>query len=104
LSSAVQSFVKNEVEAAAVVRDEDLRTQPEAEFPRVMQFIDGRPPRREEVEGAMTFASFESPKAEEAANFFSTDRLRPADPANPDSFKVRRGRVGGYRDYFTLGE
>jgi len=52
------------------VRDEDLRTQPEAEFPRVMQFIDGRPPRREEVEGAMTFASFESPKAEEAANYF----------------------------------
>jgi hypothetical protein len=59
-----------------VVRDEDLRTQSDAEFPRVMQFIDGRP----------------------------SDRLRPADPANPDSLRVRRGRVGGYRDYFTLGE
>ena len=27
-------------------------------------------------------------------------RLRPGDRANPDSFKVRRGKVGGWRDYF----
>ncbi len=25
----------------------------------------------------------------------------PGNRANPDSFKVRRAKVGGYRDYFT---
>jgi hypothetical protein len=25
----------------------------------------------------------------------------PGDRKNPDSFKVRRAKVGGYRDYFT---
>ena len=27
--------------------------------------------------------------------------LSPADPTNQESFKVRRGVIGGYRDYFT---
>jgi alcohol sulfotransferase len=27
-------------------------------------------------------------------------RLRPGDRANPDSYKVRRAKVGGWRDYF----
>mgnify|MGYP006349477283 CR=1 FL=1 len=28
-------------------------------------------------------------------------RMMPRDKDNPDSFKVRKGKVGGYRDYFT---
>jgi hypothetical protein len=28
-------------------------------------------------------------------------RLTPGDPANPESYKVRQAKVGGYRDYFT---
>ena len=31
----------------------------------------------------------------------SGQRVRPGDEGNPDSFKVRRGKIGGYRDYFT---
>jgi alcohol sulfotransferase len=27
-------------------------------------------------------------------------RLRPGDRANPQSYKVRRAKVGGWRDYF----
>ena len=30
----------------------------------------------------------------------SGSRLLPRDRDNPDSFKVRRAKVGGYRDYF----
>jgi hypothetical protein len=37
-------------------------------------------------------------KAAEAAGTFEDQRLRPGDPSRPDSFKVRRGRVGGYRE------
>ena len=27
--------------------------------------------------------------------------MAPGNRANPDSYKVRRAKVGGYRDYFT---
>jgi hypothetical protein len=27
--------------------------------------------------------------------------MMPRDKDNPDSYKVRRAKVGGYRDYFT---
>jgi alcohol sulfotransferase len=26
--------------------------------------------------------------------------MKPGDKANPDSFKVRRAKVGGFKDYF----
>ena len=31
-------------------------------------------------------------------------RLRPGDRANPQSYKVRRAKVGGWRDYFDEEE
>ena len=34
----------------------------------------------------------------------SSKRLRPEDAENGDSYKVRRGKVGGYVDYFSLEE
>jgi len=33
-----------------------------------------------------------------------SDRLRPGDPDNPDSFKTRRAKVGGYHDYFDAAQ
>ena len=32
------------------------------------------------------------------------DRLRPADAGDTESFKTRKGKVGGYRDYFSAEE
>ena len=37
----------------------------------------------------------------EVHDSFGHERLRPADPHNPESFKVRRGKVGGYVDYLS---
>jgi len=88
------------LEKALVVRYEDLRADPETELTRIMTFIDGRPPESDEIRAAVAFASFESLRQKEVGGFFGTDRLRPGDASNPDSFKVRRGKVGGYRDYF----
>ncbi len=38
-------------------------------------------------------------QALELAGAIPGRRLAVADPANPESRKVRRGKVGGYRDY-----
>jgi hypothetical protein len=37
-----------------------------------------------------------------AGNAFQTRAFQPANPDDPESFKVRKGKVGGYTDY--LGE
>jgi alcohol sulfotransferase len=34
----------------------------------------------------------------------SGTRLAPGDQANPQSYKVRRAKVGGWRDYFNEAE
>jgi hypothetical protein len=86
-------------EHALVVRYEDLRARPEEGLGRVSEFL-GAPFSKEEIAEAVEFAAFENLKELERKNFFKNKRLSPKDPDDPDSFKVRRGKVGGYADYF----
>jgi hypothetical protein len=88
---------------ALVVRYEDVRSQPVRLLSSIVDFL-GAPFSKEEVEAAVEFAAFENLKELERKNFFKNSRLTPGDPSDPDSFKVRRGVVGGYRDYFDEGE
>jgi hypothetical protein len=37
----------------------------------------------------------------EAAGAFDSKILHPGDVRDPESFKVRRGKVGGYREYLS---
>jgi hypothetical protein len=53
------------------------------------------------LDGAVEFARFDNMRALERKNAFKSARLRPADGADPESFKTRKGKVGGYREYFT---
>ncbi len=68
---------------------------------RVLDFI-ATPGTCAEISQAVEFASVESMRAMERSKKFrmSGSRLLPRDRDNPDSFKVRRAKVGGYRDYF----
>ncbi|MGH0035339.1 MAG: sulfotransferase domain-containing protein [Myxococcota bacterium] len=88
-----------------IVRYEDLRSQPEAELARLLEFI-GTPGSEEQVAEAVRFASFDNMrKLEEKRTFWlSGGRMKPKDRNNPDSFKVRRGKVGGFRDYLEDSE
>jgi hypothetical protein len=44
-------------------------------------------------------------KMEEKKTFWlSGGRMVPKDRSNPESYKVRRAKVGGYRDYFSAEE
>jgi len=88
------------IDQLLVVRYEDLRAAPEQELGRIFTFIEGQADQ-DTIEAAVEFASFEQMKQKEAANFFKSDKLRPGDPGDPGSFKVRKGRVGGYREHFT---
>ena len=84
---------------ALVVRYEDLRARPEERLFSICQFL-GAPFTKEEIVEAVEFTAFENLKELERKNFFNNHRLTPRNPDDPDSFKVRRGKVGGYADYF----
>jgi len=84
-----------------IVRYEDLRADTAATLKRVVDFI-GTPGSEAEIEEAVRFASVENMrKMEEKRTFWlSGSRMVPKDRKNPNSYKVRKAKVGGYRDYF----
>ncbi len=86
----------------AMTRYEDLRSQPAEEMKRIMSFFE-QEIREDWIADCVEFASVEKLRAKEAANHFSNSgkRMKAGDPNNPDSFKVRKAKVGGYKDYFT---
>jgi hypothetical protein len=85
-----------------VVRYEDMRLHPEQTLGQILAFI-GTPGTEAEIREAVAFASFENMRRMEAKRTFwsSGGRMLPRDRDNPQSFKVRRGKVGGYRDDFS---
>lgn len=96
-----------EPESLLVVRYEDMRRDPARVLARILEFT-GTPGSTGEVADAVEFAAFDNLKKMESEKSFSLLRagwrLLPGDRSNPDSFKVRRAKVGGYRDYFTDDE
>ncbi len=87
-----------------MVRYEDMRRDPGVVLAEVLDFT-GTPPSPEHVADAVEFAAYDNMKKMEENQSFSSWRygwrMKPGDKDNPDSFKVRRGKVGGYRDYFS---
>lgn len=83
-----------------VVKYEDMRAEPVRALAQVMTFLD-RPFGALLIKGSVEFASFDSLSRKEANGFFKSDKLKPSDASDGDSFKVRRGKIGGYRDYFS---
>ena len=86
-----------------VLRYEDFRRDPASNLTRLADFV-GIGSSADEVADAVSFASFDNLRKLEEQRAIATSRLGARQEGNPDSFKVRRGKVGGYRDYFTAEE
>ena len=84
-----------------MTRYEDLRSDPENELGRMMSFL-GTPASAEEIREAVEYGSIDNMRKMEQQSAYSMTggRMKPRDVNNPDSYKVRRAKVGGYRDYF----
>ena len=95
-------FLADPASEVLLIRYEDMRREPEAVMKKVFDFV-GTPGTDEEIHQAVEFAAYENMKKMETKKTFwkSGARVRPGDKKNPDSFKVRRAKVGGYRDYFN---
>jgi hypothetical protein len=89
------------IENLLVVRYEDLRARPEREMAKVVEFL-GMEPDQAFLEDMAEYASVESMRKKEQENFFwrSGSRVQAKDVNDPNTYKVRKAKVGGYRDYF----
>ena len=84
-----------------VVRYEDLRTEPEVQLARIMRHL-GEDVSEEHIKGAVDFGTVEKMRKMESQDYFwrSGSRVKAKDKDNPNSYKTRKAKVGGYRDYF----
>lgn len=83
-----------------MVRYEDFRAAPEATLAQVTAFL-GLDATADEVAEAVSYAAFENLRKKEEQGAIPSHRLGAKQAGNPDSLKVRRGKVRGYLDYFT---
>jgi hypothetical protein len=88
------------VRDSVIIRYEDMRADPGRELRRLLDFL-GLSLSKQQLGEAVAFASYENMKQLERKQVFRAhgQRLVAGDHRNPDSYKVRRGKVGGYRDY-----
>lgn len=87
--------------AFGVVRYEQLAADTRSTLAQAVEFFRIPSVTDDHLRRAVDQASFERMRRFESAGTLEDSRLRPADPHDPESFKTRRGRVGGYVDYLT---
>jgi hypothetical protein len=85
---------------AMVVRYEDLRTDTATQLARLGRFLGGTF-TAEHIQDAVDFASFEQLREKEQSGYFDNRSLTLRNASDPDTLKVRRGQVAGYRDDLT---
>jgi len=88
------------LEHGMILKYEDLRARPAESLRRVVDHM-GCEFSDAEIGEAVRFGSFENLRKLETGGFFRQGGMTLRNPDDPNTFKVRRGKVGGYRDYFT---
>jgi hypothetical protein len=79
---------------------EQMRAQPVATLSGVLHFL-GVADAERVAPIATEYASFENMKKMEASGGFERKMMQPGDAADKESFKVRKGKVGGFREYLS---
>lgn len=84
-----------------LVRYEDMQQDALSELGRVMAFIGYAAMKERTLRAAVEAGRFDNMQKMEREGWFDNTKLQPGDRSDPASFKVRRGKVGGYVDYLT---
>ena len=82
---------------ALIVRYEDLRLDTSNTLTRIGEFI-GESFTEAEIETTVAFGDFDNMRKLENSNYFHNNSLKLRNPDDPEMRKVRRAKVGGYRD------
>ena len=77
-----------------------LREDAGREYRKVLELLNIEP-QEDCLKRAVAFADLGNMKQLERTDYFGKTAMRPTDPGNPESYKVRRGKIGGYTDYLS---
>lgn len=84
-----------------LARYETLREDPGAGFAAILHSLGDKPSDDQALAHAVAFSAFGNMKKLETAGAFDSKILRAGDTADSESYKVRRGRIGGFTDYLS---
>lgn len=87
-----------------LIRYEDIFKNPEEALRRTLYFIGLNEITDDTIKAAVNFASFDNMRRMEKESRFNTAILNPADSSELDTYKTRKGKAGGYKDYMTEKE
>ena len=88
-----------DLERGLLVKYEELRSEPVPTLQKILDLM-GENFTEEEVRAAVEWGSFDNLQKLETKGTFSQGGMKLVDANDPSTFKVRRGKVGGYRDDF----
>ncbi len=88
-----------ELENGLLVKYEELRSEPVPTLLRITRLM-GERFTEEEVRAAVEWGSFENLQKLETSGTFSQGGMKLVNASDPSTYKVRRGKVGGYREDF----
>jgi hypothetical protein len=84
-----------------LLRYETLRSDPAPGFRQLLQLLGERDVEEKTFSKALEFSEFGHMRKLETAGAFASKILRAGDAQDPESFKVRRGKIGGFADYLS---
>lgn len=87
-----------------LVRYEDMHAAPQLQLRRVLDFVGLSAISEATVASAVDYCSFENMRRMEESDQHQSHKLRPKDQADEESYKTRKGRVGGFREHLTESE
>ena len=96
------SWARNiaELEQGALIKYETLRAQPVPTLLQITRLM-GEDFAEEDIRQAVQWGSFDNLQKLETAGTFKQGGMKLVNASDPDTYKVRRGKVGGYREDFA---
>ena len=91
-------------ESFIFIRYEDLHHKIKKTLKRVLTFIGEISINDSLLDKSIEYCSFENLRKFEVENKFKTDLLKSVNNNDPESYKVRKGKIGGYIKYLSEGD
>ena len=90
--------------AFLLLRYEDLRRDTVAALGGIAGFLGLRDVEPATLEAAVAHSSFDAMRRREAGRAADGSPFAPGASGDPESFKARKGRIGGYREYLSAAD
>lgn len=87
-----------------LTRYEDLHDNPHGELHRILEFLGIANVTDAVLDEAVNYASFDKMRQMEEAEMATSYSLRATDKSDPESYKTRKGTVGGFVEYLSQEE